>query len=71
MLYEPTNIIPSTLTQTGTVAQKDTVNIQWQVNGSSAMSMFQIDIMENNTDSTLVYSTGVVHNTSAPSQTLP
>ena len=61
MLYEPTNIIPSTMTQTGTVAATtDNVNIQWQVNGNSAMTMFQIDIMKNNADSTFVYSTGVV-----------
>lgn len=61
MLYEPTNIIPSTMTQTGTVAATtDNVNIQWQVNGNSAMTMFQIDIMKNNADSTLVYSTGAV-----------
>ena len=61
MLYEPTNIIPSTMTQTGTVAATtDNVNIQWQVNGNSAMTMFQIDIMKNNADSTPVYSTGAV-----------
>lgn len=61
MLYEPTNIIPSTMTQTGTVAATtDNVNIQWQVNGNSAMTMFQIDVMQNNADSTFVYSTGVV-----------
>ena len=71
MLYEPTNIIPSTLTQTGTVAQKDAVNIQWQVNGNSAMSMFQIDVMQNNSDSMLAYSTGIVSNTTAPSSRLP
>ena len=58
MLYEPTNIIPSTMTQTGTVAATtDNVNIQWQVNGNSAMTMFQIDVMQNNADSTFVYST--------------
>lgn len=61
MLYEPTNIIPSTMTQTGSVAATtDNVNIQWQVNGNSAMTMFQIDVMQNNADSTFVYSTGVV-----------
>lgn len=61
MLYEPTNIIPSTMTQTGMVAATtDNVNIQWQVNGNSAMTMFQIDVMQNNADSTFVYSTGVV-----------
>lgn len=61
MLYEPTNLIPSNLTQTGTVAAgTDDVNIQWQVNGNSAMTMFQIDVMQDNADSALVYSTGVV-----------
>lgn len=61
MLYEPTNIIPSAMTQTGTVAATtDDVNIQWQVNGNSAMTLFQIDVMQNNADSTFVYSTGVV-----------
>ena len=60
MLYEPTNIIPSTLTQAGTVAQAEQVNIQWQVNGTSALAMFQIDVYFDNTDSTFVYSTGVV-----------
>lgn len=60
MLYEPTNIIPSTLTQTGTVAQAEQVNIQWQVNGTSALAMFQVDVYFDNTDSTFVYSTGVV-----------
>lgn len=66
MLYEPTNIIPSTLTQTGTVAQIDNVNIQWQVNGNSAMTMFQIDVMQNDVDSTFVYSTGLVTQTPQP-----
>lgn len=60
MLYEPTNIIPSTMTQTGTVANAENVNIQWQVNGNSAMTMFQIDVMQNNADSTFVCSSGVV-----------
>lgn len=60
MLYEPTNIIPSAMTQTGTVASAENVNIQWQVNGNSAMTMFQIDVMQNNADSTFVCSSGVV-----------
>lgn len=69
MLYEPTNIIPSTMTQTGTVAATtDNVNIQWQVNGNSAMTMFQIDVMQNNADSTFVYSTGVVTSNPTPAQ---
>ena len=69
MLYEPTNIIPSTMTQTGTVAATtDNVNIQWQVNGNSAMTMFQIDVMQNNADSTFVYSTGIVTENSTVAQ---
>lgn len=74
MLYEPTNIIPSTMTQTGTVAATtDNVNVQWQVNGNSAMTMFQIDVMQNNADSTFVYSTGVVteNSTTAQEYSLP
>lgn len=60
MLYEPTFIIPSNLTQTGTVAVADNVDIEWQVNGNSPMTAFQIDVMLNDTDSTLVYSTGII-----------
>lgn len=72
MLYEPTNVIPSTLTQTGTVAAAEPVNIQWQVNGNSAMTMFQVDIYEDNTTSSFVYSTGVISEyPSAEDNTLP
>lgn len=66
MLFEPTNIIPSTLTNTGTVAVADAINIEWQVNGNSAMTKFQIDVFENNADSTFVYSTGIVSSNAAP-----
>ena len=60
MLFEPTNITPSTLTFTGTVASGDTINIQWQVNGNSAMTAFQIDVYQNDAYSTFVHSTGVI-----------
>ncbi len=69
MLYEPTNVTPSILTQTGTVAAADNVNIQWQVNGNSAMIMFQIDVYTDDANSTLVYSTGVITQTPTPSVT--
>ena len=62
MLYEPTNVTPSVITQTGTVASADNVNIEWQVNGNSAMTMFQIDVMQNNADSTFAYSSGLITN---------
>lgn len=60
MLYEPTNIIPSIITQTGTIASADPVSVQWQVNGTSPMSAFQIDVYLDNADSTFVHSTGVI-----------
>lgn len=71
MLYEPTNISPSTFTQTGTVAQADNINIQWQVNGTSQLTKFQID-MYDNASSNLIHSTGVVSEYgSALQNTLP
>ena len=74
MLYEPTNIIPSTATNTGTISATDDIKIQWQVNGNSAMSMFQIDVMQNNAESTFVYSTGIISQNDrlpSPSSQLP
>lgn len=60
MLFEPTNITPSTLTFTGTVASQDAVNIQWQINGNSALTAFQIDVYDIDAYSTFVHSTGVI-----------
>lgn len=73
MLYEPTNINPSTFTQTGTVASSDNVEIQWQVNGNSALSMFQIDVMQNDALSEFVCSTNIIRNnpTSGTAYALP
>lgn len=67
MLYEPTNIIPSLQSSTGTVAATtDNVDIQWQANGNSAMTMFQIDVMQNNVNSDLVFSTGIISQNPQP-----
>ena len=66
MLYEPTNVTPSVITQTGTIAAAENVNIQWQVNGNSAMMMFQIDVYTDDAESNLVYSTGLVTQTPQP-----
>lgn len=73
MLYEPTNVIPSVMTQTGTVSELDAFTVQWQVNGDSALTKYQIDIMQNNANSTFLYSTGVLssNNTGNPAYNLP
>lgn len=59
-LLQASNIIPSTLAPAGksTVAVAENVNIQWQINGTSPLSWYQIDILENNADSALVHTTG-------------
>lgn len=64
-IYEPTQIIPSTFTNSGTIAASDKVNIQWQVNGNSALQGFQIDMYANNAQSNLIKSTGYL-TTSCP-----
>lgn len=55
-LYQPSNIIPSSFAGEGfgTVDVNDSPFFSWQVNGNSAMQSFQIDIMQNDADSTLV-----------------
>lgn len=57
-IYEPNQIIPSTFTNSGTISASDQVNIQWQVNGNSALQGFQIDMYANNAQSNFIKSTG-------------
>ena len=60
MLYQPTNVIPS-LTGAlgnGVIDAYYDLTVSWQVNGSSKMTAFQIDIFRNNSESTLLLSTG-------------
>ncbi len=64
MLYEPTNITPSTLNGTGAVDAKDKINISWQVNGNSALLGYTIEIYDNRPDGRLVGS--YTHNLSIP-----
>lgn len=59
MLYEPTNIIPSTLTNTGVVDVTDDVYFQWQINGNSIMTGFTINIYLASTDDTTTAVTAV------------
>lgn len=61
-LFQPTNIIPSTFSGlgAGTVDVTQDVAVSWQINGSSPMIAYQVDIMQNDTASTPVFSTGKV-----------
>ena len=60
MLFQPTNIFPSSRggLGNGTVDATQDLLVAWQVNGNSAMVAFRIVIYENDTDSTQVYTTG-------------
>lgn len=60
MLYQPSNITPDELNGTGTVDVTEDVTVSWVVNGSSAMTAYQIAFSRNNAASTPVYSTGKV-----------
>lgn len=59
-IYQPTNITPSTFlgTSAGVIDADDNVSISWQVNGTSALMAFGIDIYENATASALVHHFG-------------
>lgn len=61
-LFQPTNVIPSTLSGTGngTVDVSKALVVSWQVNGNSPMVAYQIKIMQNDADSTLKLDTGKV-----------
>lgn len=60
MLFQPTNITPSTFggLGNGTVDVNNGINVSWQVNGNSPMTAFSISIYQNDTASTLLYTTG-------------
>ena len=66
-LFQPTNIIPSTFAPIGnsTVSETDDVNIQWQKNGTSSLSYFEIDVFTNNTEPSLVATTRCISAASA------
>ena len=60
MLYQPSNITPDELNGTGTVDVTEDVEVSWLVNGTSAMTAYEIAFYQNNADSTFVYTTGKV-----------
>ncbi len=61
-LFQPTNITPSVFSGigSGTVDVTQPLRVSWQVNGNSPMVAYKVDIMQNDTSSTSVYSTGKV-----------
>lgn len=60
MLFQPSNISPDQIYNTGTVDITQDLDVSWRVNGDSAMTAYKIDFYQNNAASTLVYSTGKV-----------
>ena len=60
MLYQPTNISPDQINNTGTLSPFSTSTFSWRVNGDSAMTAYQIDFYQNNAASTAVGSTGKI-----------
>ena len=62
MLFQPSNIAPSTLSGIGigTVDVTLGLDVSWQVNGDSPMTDYQITIYQNDTASTQMYTTGKI-----------
>ena len=62
MLFQPTNVIPSSLTGpgAGVVDVTQDMDVSWQVNGNSPMVAYQIKIMQNTAASTVLINTGKV-----------
>ena len=60
MLFQPSNIYPSTFSGigAGTVDVTQGINVSWQVNGDTPMTAYQIKIYQNDTSSTLMYDSG-------------
>lgn len=62
MLFQPSNIAPSTLSGIGigTVDVTQGIDVSWQVNGDSPMTDYQITIYQNDSGSTQMYTTGQI-----------
>lgn len=62
MLFQPTNVIPSSFAGVGgdLIDADDGMTISWQVNGTSPMTGYKITIYRNNSASTQLYTTGQV-----------
>lgn len=60
-LYQPTNISPSSLNGTGVIDATKDLTVSWQINGYGGMIGWQIQIMQNDSESTLVYDSTMLH----------
>ena len=60
MLFQPSNIYPSTFSGigAGTVDVTQGLNVSWQVNGDTPMTAYRIKIYQNDSSSTLMYDSG-------------
>lgn len=62
MLFQPTNINPSTLSgaENSTVDVTEGMTVSWQLNGNSALVAYRLIILENSVTSTILYNTDIV-----------
>ena len=58
--FMPSSLIPSTLTETYSVDATQELQFSCQINGTSPTTQYRLQIMQNNSSSTLVYDTNVV-----------
>lgn len=58
--FMPSSLIPSTLTETYSVDATQALQFSCQINGTSPTTQYRLQIMQNNSSSTLVYDTNVV-----------
>lgn len=54
-LYQPTIIAPSSLNGTGVIDATQDMQVTWQINGTVPIMYWQFVIMQNDTDSTVLY----------------
>lgn len=62
MLFQPSNIYPSTFSGigAGTIDADSGINVSWQVNGDTPMTAYRIKIYQNDSQSTEMYDSGVI-----------
>lgn len=68
MLFQPSNILPDVINGmgNGTIDVSDGLTVSWQINGNSHMSGYSIAVYQNDTASTLLYTTTTYDTSSDP-----